>query len=918
MTKKEIADLKKASKAVSDMDKDIQTNAALFVGQSLTENVTEVKNPKTGRKQKIAPTPWYKLFIKGVMEDALTDPNGRCGQMLASTLFTQDILDRLGAQAQKTKKDQIDFAIYQIRQTLYKEQQEVFDNDIDQKIIVICSRRAGKCFSPDTLLRKFDGSVVRADEVAVGDVLIDDESRPTIVEALACGEEEMFEVESNKPSIKFKCNASHILTVIRTRKSTNRTDYHGYDEVGKVYDIPLKEFLSMSSHAQSSFALFRARAEYPTREHYIDPYLLGAWLGDGNRTQPSLTVDVRETEEINELFRIAQVSGWKEPSIYPSKSKAVTVFMRSPRRHSIMSEIKRLGIYRNKHIPEEYMIDSSYNRLRLLAGLIDTDGSYTKKGNLEFYNCNKTLVDNVVELSHSLGFHVTVSSKISMSGNVAYTVCLKGKLSQIPTVIPRKRAKDCKQNPYYGFKVRSLGKGKYNGFTLSGNGRCLLSDYTVVHNTELNARKLMKACLTPETPCLYLNKTFANAINQLFDLVIEVAGKLELPIKRSSKSDGDIEFTNGSTIKFGGVNDIAAIDKYRGYKYKMVIVDEVGHIKNGQYLIDEVLTPATADFAGSQMMFTGTPPRVKNYATRLWNSKIRKYHWTAEVNPFIPDFRAFINRVCEEKGLTIDDPFIQREYFGNMNAYDSDAIVFKGWKTYHDLPKLLNGEVVIDGRAFHPTWVYIGVDWGGTDNNAIVSVAVDLVDKRALVYDVWADRMVGTEVIKATIHNKYIMAQELLKRYGIEENRIRVITDTNQVEFCVDLHKEGLPVEKAVKYDMMNSVEEMSAELRTGRCLVPDTWKEEDNYLVKDLNSTVYVRDEETDALKSEIDDAAYHPDAAHALRYALRNWVALPSWGKGASNTELLDPTVMPGTENLKQYGTMNIQNGATEEFII
>lgn len=580
MTKKEIADLKKASQAVADMDKDIQTNAALFVGQSLTGNVTEIKDPKTGKKRKIAPTPWYKLFIQGVMEDALTDPNGRCGQMLASTLFTQDILDRLGAQAQKTKKDQIDFAIYQIRQTLYKEQQEVFDNDVDQKIIVICSRRAGK--------------------------------------------------------------------------------------------------------------------------------------------------------------------------------------------------------------------------------------------------------------------------------------------------------------------------------------------------TELNARKLMKACLTPNTPCLYLNKTFANAINQLFDLAIEVAGKLELPIKRSSKSEGEIEFTNGSTIKFGGVNDIAAIDKYRGYKYKLVIVDEVGHIKNGQYLIDEVLTPATADFAGSQMVFTGTPPRVKNYATRLWNSKIRKYHWTAEVNPFIPDFRAFINKVCEEKGLTIDDPFIQREYFGNMNAYDSDAIVFKGWKTYHDLPKLLKGETMIDGRAFHPTWVYIGVDWGGTDNNAIVSVAVDVVDKRALVYDVWADRMVGTEVIKATLHNKYKMAQELLKRYGIEENRIKIVTDTNQVELCIDLHKEGLPVEKAVKYDMMNSVEELSAELRTGRCLIPDQWNEENNYLVKDLNSTVYVRDEETDALKAEIDDAAYHPDAAHALRYALRNWVSLSSWGKGAANTEILDPTVMPGIENLKQYGNITIPNSTTEEFII
>ena len=593
MTKKEIADLKKASQAVADMDKDIQTNAALFVGQSLTDNITEIVNPKTGKKQKITPTAWYKLFIKSVMEDALADPNGRCGQMLASTLFTQDILDRLGAQSQKTKKEQIDFAIYQIRQTLYKEQQEVYDNDIDQKIIVICSRRAGK--------------------------------------------------------------------------------------------------------------------------------------------------------------------------------------------------------------------------------------------------------------------------------------------------------------------------------------------------TELNARKLIKSCLSPGTPCLYLNKTFANAINQLFDLAMDVAGKLEMPIKSSSKSEGIIEFMNGSSIKFGGVNDIAAIDKYRGYKYKLVIVDEVGHIKNGQYLIDEVLTPATADFVGSQMMFTGTPPRVKNYATRLWNSKIRKYHWTAEVNPFIPDFRAFIDRVCEEKGLTIDDPFIQREYFGNMEAYDTNAVVWKGYKVYK-LSDILSNKVEIDANQlghiiFHPTSVYVGVDWGGTDNNAIVSVLVDEVGKHAFVYDLWIDKKIGLEVIKAEIVKAYDNAISHLQEYGIDDSdkRVHIITDTNMVEFCVDLCNLGLPVEKAKKYDMMTSVEDMGALLRTGKVLVPDIWTEDNNMLIHDLKNTVYKRDEETDDLMPEIDDDSYHPDAAHALRYAIRAFTGSGTWlNSKAANAAATDSTVAPGLENLKEYGpkgAMLIENSngvVGEEFIL
>lgn len=558
---------------VQKISTDVQVDAALYIGEAL------VKQNKKG-------TSWYREFIDGIMEDALKNPNGRCGQLLASTLFNEQTLNKLGSEAAKAKTEQEEYAIYQLRQTLYKEQQEVFDNDIDQKIIVICSRRAGK--------------------------------------------------------------------------------------------------------------------------------------------------------------------------------------------------------------------------------------------------------------------------------------------------------------------------------------------------TELNARKILKACMRRNSPVLYLNKTFANAINQMYDLVTELAGNLGLAIEQSKKTDGYIKFTNGSSIQFGGVNDIAAIDKYRGFKYKLVIVDEVGHIKNAQYLIDEVLTPATADFEKSQMVFTGTPPRVKNFATKLWHSNVRKYHWTAAVNPFIPDFEEFISRVCEEKELTRDDPFIQREYYGNMDAYDTNAIVFKKYKTYSGLPQLLKGNVEIPTWAdnkitFHPTGIYIGIDWGGTDNNAIVCTAVDAIGKHALVYDVWTDKGCGLETIKAVIQKKYNDAQELLNTYGIDEDRIHIVTDTNMVEFCVDLVRLNLPVSKALKYDMMTSVENLASLMRTGKILVPSQWTEEDNFLIKDLNCTVYERDEETDELTPKIDDGTYHPDAMHALRYAMRMATANGQWSysEAASNRET-DKTVPVGLENVKEYGAMDIPTGSSEEFVI
>ena len=93
----------------------------------------------------------------------------------------------------------------------------------------------------------------------------------------------------------------------------------------------------------------------------------------------------------------------------------------------------------------------------------------------------------------------------------------------------------------------------------------------------------------------------------MWDETHKAVEEVGLRIKQESKAEGYIEFTNGSKITFRGNTNKAEADKGRGYSYRLVIIDECGHQKNMQYLMDEVLRPTMADYADSVLIATGTP-----------------------------------------------------------------------------------------------------------------------------------------------------------------------------------------------------------------------------------------------------------------------------------------------------------------------
>lgn len=127
----------------------------------------------------------------------------------------------------------------------------------------------------------------------------------------------------------------------------------------------------------------------------IDPYTMGVMMGDGTFTASGY-VTICTDDEIIRNTGANFVKGHETCNYVAYGS------------YKGMSEVVRnLGLAGKrsweKHIPQEYMVGSVDQRLALLQGLLDTDGSPIDKGGVEFSSTSEALTDAVVELAQSLG-----------------------------------------------------------------------------------------------------------------------------------------------------------------------------------------------------------------------------------------------------------------------------------------------------------------------------------------------------------------------------------------------------------------------------------------------------------------------------------------------------------------------------------
>ena len=353
----------------------------------------------------------------------------------------------------------------------------------------------GKCHGKGTRILMHDGSVKNVEDVAVGDRLMGDDSKPRNVLSLARGRERMYEI-STKKSEPYTVNESHILSL---RSGGNNP----YFRRNQVVDIPLKDYMATKPGKKAIYKWYKVPVDFPERPLPIDPYFIGVWLGDG--TADNVHVTSMDKEVVDCLYQtaedwgitvtIAKCNRGSKADTYclvrkrgkPNDARCMTGF--TLRENPLLEEMKRMGLIGNKHIPHDYRINSRENRLQLLAGLIDTDG-YTKENCIEWTSNNKGMAEDFVYLCRSLGFHAQLKSK-KVKGyehNSYYRVVVAGNLCDIPLRVERRKGKarrQVKNHLNYGITVTDIGIGDYYGFEIDGNHRYLLDDFTVTHNTSM-------------------------------------------------------------------------------------------------------------------------------------------------------------------------------------------------------------------------------------------------------------------------------------------------------------------------------------------------------------------------------------------------------------------------------------------------
>jgi len=377
--------------------------------------------------------------------------------------------------------------------------------------------------------------------------------------------------------------------------------------------------------------------------------------------------------------------------------------------------------------------------------------------------------------------------------------------------------------------------------------------------TEGLAGLFCQTSIIDNSPMLYINLNFKNAIKQMWEPVKAVSEKAGLIITKEDKTNGIIEWVNGSSLMFGGNSTSVEQEKYRGFKFRLVGIDECGSQRWLRSLVDEITTPTLLDFEDSVLVLQGTPPRVpKTFFESMWNSlAFKNYTWSILDNPFIPDAMGFINEMLEKRGLSIDSPFVQREYLGIMGSYDLEAMVYKG-RSYHT-----------DPPDYKITDIAIGIDYGFSDYNAVIGLAYSREMKRGYFFtEAKFNRATITEIVAAT-REAMKKATQLATKHGMDHGNIEIVADTNEESITYELAVNyNLPARNAYKYNKEMAISQFADCLRTEHITM-----EQGGHLDEEMETLIFMRDEEDNILPIIDDDVGGHPDAADAALYAFRQF---------------------------------------------
>ncbi len=245
---------------------------------------------------------------------------------------------------------------------------------------------------------------VRMGDLRVGDDLASVDGEPSVVAGIyPQGERQVYRVRF-ADGRSTECCDEHLWSV----------RYRDWDGPRVLPTSKLREMLTKARYRNRLFVEpfageFGEHAELP-----VDPWLLGALIGDGNMKGTAIRFSSADPAIIERVTVLAEELGLAVTKLRGYDLRLV----RKPaiegaaggvrlRVNPLKAALEGLGLWDRgadtKFIPERYMAAPARDRRALLAGLIDTDGWVESWGSVRFATASRTLADQVVSLTRSLG-----------------------------------------------------------------------------------------------------------------------------------------------------------------------------------------------------------------------------------------------------------------------------------------------------------------------------------------------------------------------------------------------------------------------------------------------------------------------------------------------------------------------------------
>jgi len=526
--------------------------------------------------------------------------------------------------------------------------------------IINSSRQSGKDLRNDMLLY-YDGYESSIGECNIGDRIFGDDGKlTTIIGKYPQGRKSQYKI-TLADGRNFICGIGHLHQICYLQSKKVR-----------IVDTQflLDHYISKRNKPEQCYILTAKPTNYTQKEHYINPYLLGILIGDGSLTTNSIRITSDDIELINKCNSVCP----DNYHIIKLRHQSYSIKMINKEHISkLRVEIERLKLNTTsyfKHIPAEYIYDNYDNRLELLKGLMDTDGTIDKKGRNEFCTTSLQLATDITKLCRSLGMKIKVTDRITRftdkngnkkDGHISYRIMI---FTNINIFYLERKSIRTKYNPVYDHSyktaitdIEQVEDAESTCISVDNKSQCFLTnDYIITHNTTLLYKlSTALAIFYDNISVCILAPTYSQS-KISYDRILTING-IQDCILNNSAQPPFIKFKTGSKIYFKSGDNAEAI---RGNTFHYIFVDEAAFINEADF--ETIIRPTTAAVKSSKIILTSTPKGKKGLFWKYYqlglsdNINYKSYTMNYKDNPHYD-----ISEV-EDAKLILPDSLFKQEY----------------------------------------------------------------------------------------------------------------------------------------------------------------------------------------------------------------------------------------------------------------